>query len=82
MCKRGSTTIAQIRAAIEASPQSLNCKTGEYGEIDFRLDPDTEVLEESFVITAATLLYAKKKVLKNKKDKGEGGYFYTTPGAG
>lgn len=64
MCKRGSTTIAQIRAAIEASPQSFNCKTGEYGEIDFRLNPDTEVLEESFVITAATLLYAKKKVLK------------------
>ena len=64
MCKRGSTTIAQIRAAIEASPQSFNCKAGEYGEIDFRLNPDTEVLEESFVITAATLLYAKKKVLK------------------
>ena len=64
MCKRGSTTIAQIRTAIEASPQSFNCKNGEYGEIDFRLNPDTEVLEESFVITAATLLYAKKKVLK------------------
>ena len=64
MCKRGSTTIAQIRAAIEASPQSFNCKAGEYGEIDFRLNPDTDVLEESFVITAATLLYAKKKVLK------------------